>query len=422
MEKISIIEGYPDYIKVRMEKRDEKRNYLLPELLNGHSLELVIEDLLLWSNGPVSVSFRGGDAVLHKKIAQVAATWSQFANISFDFGYHPDLQTYREWVPGDSSHIRVGFADSGYWSLVGMDSQDPDLILPGEITLNLEKFDVQLPSDWKTIVLHEFGHALGFHHEHQSPVSDCDFDWETVYAELGGPPNNWSKEKVDFNLRKMPAGGLTYSPHDKYSIMHYAFPEWMFLTGKASPCYVSEPGGLSKEDREMAAVAYPFNKNEIIRLKEAKKQNLEILLKEDLLKESFKEASANSLEQYFPFWKNQLDLLNSGINQDLQDSINFNNKAGRQENILAEKSKVNLESEVKIEILLSAGQAGEDPAKLGNDMMLENLLPSSFAYQFLADSLDSLVKLHQPQANVELSDVQNCDTVGDCVSMINGKV
>jgi hypothetical protein len=352
MKKISIIEGYPDYIKVRLEQRGVKRKNLLPEQINGSSLELIIEDLLLWDKEGIKVSFKGGDAVLHGKIAEVAATWSEFANIKLDFGYEPDFQTYRKWISGDLSQIRVGFADSGYWSIIGTDSQDPDIILPGEITLNLEKFDAQLPSDWKTIVLHEFGHALGFHHEYQSPV----------YARL------------------------------------------------------------SKEDKEIAGLAYPFDEARITRLKNARKQNLKIILKKDQLKESFSETPADSFEKHFPVWKSQLDSLNLIPDQELNSSVDFEDKVKRQVNISEQIKKVSLDNEVKREILIAGGQAGEDPSSLGNGMKLGNLLPSSFAYQFLADRLDALVKMHQLLANVKLSDVEDCDTVGDCILMVNGKL
>jgi hypothetical protein len=78
-------------------------------------------------------------------------------------------------------------------------------------------------------VLHEFGHALGFDHEHQIPLSACqtDFRWDNdpgyvetrdadgefvpddrgrnpgLYTAFEGPPNNWSKETDDFNLKEL---------------------------------------------------------------------------------------------------------------------------------------------------------------------------------------------------------------------------
>lgn len=374
MKNIPIMEGYPDFIRVRMQNRALKRKNEFPDLVNGKAIELVLEDLLLWDIPSLKISFKGGDELLHKKIAETAAAWSKYAHIEFDFGYNPSTKKYREWVAGDVSHLRIGFQEMGYWSFVGTDSQDPNICKPGEITLNLEKFNIRLPGDWKTTVLHEFGHALGFHHEHQSPVSKCDFDWETLYRYLAGPPNYWSKEKVDFNLRQMPAGGLTYSPHDKHSIMHYSFPEWMFLSGKYSPCFIFGNKDLSAEDKRMAGLAYPFEKEKTAQLMLLKKQFQKVLLEHQLL----------AIPQL--------------------------------------KNVITIEEQVKKNILIAAGQAGEDPQNLDKEMELGNLLPTSAAYQFLADLLDELIKGYKKGAKVKVGEVVSCATVGICIDLVISKI
>ncbi|MEJ5962029.1 M12 family metallopeptidase [Pedobacter immunditicola] len=373
MKQIPIMEGYPDDVIKRMKARAFKRAKEYPEQLNGQPTELVFEDLLLWDINPITVSFKGGDSDLHQKIAEAASTWSKHANIEFDFGYEPSTQSYREWVPDDVSHLRVGFEHPGYWSFVGQDSLDPQISLPGEITLNLEGFDVRLPSNYKGIVLHEFGHALGFHHEHQSPVAACDFDWETVYSYLAGPPNYWSKEKVDFNLREMPAGGLTYSPHDKHSIMHYSFPDWMFLSGEFSACYTEENDDLSAEDIRMAADAYPFEKEKVIGTRKRRVLQFELSQKH------------------------------------LRQSAFF-------------KEKTDIKEQVKRSILIASGQADGEPHYLTEDMEIGNLLPTNSAYQFLADSLDELVKEYNEDNEIKLAEIEDCTTVGDCIELVKSKI
>ena len=216
------LESYPDRIQARLEKRARMASQNVPEYINGSIKALVIEDLKLWRVGVIKVSFKGGDKIAHHKIAEVAGKWSEYGNLKFDFGFNKSTGDYRKWKSNDKSHIRVGFTYDGYWSLVGNDSMDATIIQPGEITLNLSDFDTTLPSNWQGIVLHEFGHALGFHHEHQSPDADCDFDWPKLYDFLGGSPNYWTKAKVDHNLRQLTKGGLTYSAHDIHSIMHYS--------------------------------------------------------------------------------------------------------------------------------------------------------------------------------------------------------
>src|SRR5262249_50968203 len=88
-----------------------------------------------------------------------------------------------------------------------------------------------------------------------------------IYTVMGGPPNNWSKATVDNNLRPLtvrdpdvPVTDYSVGPFDKSSIMKYYYEEWMFVSGKSSPCY-SVPGGnseLSAEDKKRIAAYYPF--------------------------------------------------------------------------------------------------------------------------------------------------------------------
>ena len=278
--KAPVMEGYPDHIMARLEIRDRKLRRNSPPYVNGVGFELVFEDLKLWKVGTLTVSFDGGDPELHKKIAGVASYWSEHANTRFDFGYDEETGRYREFNPAKDVHIRVGFSYPGYWSIVGTDSTDPDIISYSETSLNLSGFDQELPTGWDGTVLHEFGHALGFHHEHQSPaIDDCEFNWDFLYDYLGGPPNNWPRWKVDHNLRKLPGGGLTYSAHDKESIMHYSFPDWMFITGNQSPCYTQRNNVLSDADKQMAGEAYPQNETEAEKLIGARKENLQELVK-----------------------------------------------------------------------------------------------------------------------------------------------
>ncbi|QHS58348.1 M12 family metallopeptidase [Chitinophaga agri] len=271
-----IMEGFPHHIQEKLAQRENER-LALPAYISGKAKSLVFENLKLWQTGSLLVSFKGGNSTLHKAIADTAKIWSRFANITFDFG-NEAKQQYRGWTADDDSHIRVGFDYDGYWSLVGTDSRDTAIVSAGDITLNLSGFDQGLPRDWEGIVLHEFGHAIGFHHEHATPDIPCDFDWDKVYEYLAQPPNRWSKEKVDFNLRQMPAAGLTYGPHDKHSVMHYSFPDWMFVSGAASPCCTPVNNSLSAEDQRMATKAYPFNKEAFAAGSLFKKEALEDLL------------------------------------------------------------------------------------------------------------------------------------------------
>lgn len=391
-QTLPVMEGFPKEIIRKIHLRDQRRKASLPDVLSGQPLQLVLEELLLWDLSVLTVSFKGGDAVVQRQIAEVASEWSKHANIRFDFGYNTDPERFRAWVPGDTSSIRIGFNDPGYWSFLGTDSLDPEICRPGDITLNLNGFDLDLPQNWKSTVLHEFGHALGFHHEHQSPAANCDFDWERLYAYLAGPPNFWSKEQVDYNLKQLPAGGLTYSAHDKNSIMHYSFPAWMFLSGTDSVCYVEENAVLSEEDKIMAGRAYPFDDKLLEEQRLQRSATLTQLLK---FAKAFSEPEHHA-------YQNRIHMLRG--------------------HAAKHREYTSIDLQVKNAILIAAGQAGEDPGNLAEQVAIGNLLPTDFAYQFLADLLNDIVKQHNTAAAVRITDVSNANTVADCIQMIIGKV
>ena len=228
-KKREVVEGFPPRIQARMEQRIRSLKSVPP--MHGLALRFIINLSKQWQPGQtLKVAFRGGDTALHKQIADTVNEWTNYANLKFDFGIDPTTGEYRTWKTTDTAfaaEIRVSFDQSGFYSLVANDSINTSISKPGEASLNLEGFDQSLPSDWSGVALHEFGHAIGFEHEHQGPGVPCDFRFDDdpgyvhttdsfgqlisdssgkkpgLYAVLGGPPNNWPQAVVDFNLKQL---------------------------------------------------------------------------------------------------------------------------------------------------------------------------------------------------------------------------
>jgi hypothetical protein len=210
--------------------------------------------------------------------------WSSNSGVRFDFG---PQGTFREWSRSDriyQAQIRIAFDEVGYWSWIGAQSIDKAIAGANQPSMNFEQFATSLPGDRQGVVLHEFGHAIGFEHEHQSPAGDCSqqFRWNDdpgyaktrdiygqfvqdgagrrpgIYTVLEGPPNSWSQDQIDFNMKSLPATlDLRYSSFDPNSVMMYSFADWMFVNGAQSSCYTKENLTLSAQDLKAALDTYP---------------------------------------------------------------------------------------------------------------------------------------------------------------------
>lgn len=290
-----VMEAYPDDVQIRLEQRS-RAIAQLPSDVGGLHPESVVNLLKNWAPGQtLRVAFKGGDVSLHRAIAEATKDWTSQGNLKLDFGFNAATGTFRKWSTSDQSYeaeIRISFDQGGYWSNVGNDCINPSVAAPNQASLNLHGFDVQRPVDWRGVVLHEFGHAFGFEHEHQHPSEGCnaDFRWfddpgytfktdqfgqyiqddqgrrPGIYTVLGGPPNKWPAWKVDFNLKQLTATDshmsqeFATSGFDKKSIMKYYFPSWMFVNGAQSHCFsAGENVTLSTQDIQAFKATYPID-------------------------------------------------------------------------------------------------------------------------------------------------------------------
>jgi hypothetical protein len=106
----------------------------------------------------LTFGFFDGSKEKRAAVTNTIKTWQTYANITFDFIKRTE-----------SADLRISFAGQGSWSAIGTDAIKIDSKSP---TMNLGWIDDADPPsavDAATI-LHEFGHALGMMHEHQSPA------------------------------------------------------------------------------------------------------------------------------------------------------------------------------------------------------------------------------------------------------------
>ena len=155
----------------------------------------------IWRKNDLSVFFMQRHPQ-EGEILAWAGVWSQHCAIQFHRVF--DAQ---------KSDIRIDFKNSGSWSYIGTDS----MYIPKESqTMNLGHID-------RAGVLHEFGHALGLIHEHQSPF-EGGFEWnrDAVIKSMMGPPNYWDLDRIENNFfKRYKRSDLDGTKYDPKSIMHY---------------------------------------------------------------------------------------------------------------------------------------------------------------------------------------------------------
>jgi hypothetical protein len=207
------------------------------------ALELALPTSKLWECGRVlDFHFLRGTEDQKRAFRQSAAEWSKYANLLMRFDQ-----------PLQNAEFRVAFDNNGNWSYVGLDNLG---ITAPAVTMNIQ----QLSS-----ILHEVGHAIGCVHEHSSPASTIKWNKPVVYQALAGPPNNWDKAKVDFNVFERYAENQTqFSAFDSGSVMLYFFPASWTLDGVGTNANKT----LSNTDKAFIKRCYPgctadFSKPEI---------------------------------------------------------------------------------------------------------------------------------------------------------------
>lgn len=179
----------------------------------------------MWQPGDaVSVCFLDGAKRLKDRVEEAAHLWTgpQRANLRFVFQKKTDAL------------IRITFNGRGSWSVLGTSCRN---IAAGQPTMNFGWLSADTEDDLlRGVVLHEFGHAIGLVHEHQSPATRIRWDKATVRESLSGAPNFWTNDQITRNLfTPFTKKETNFSKFDPQSIMVYPIPPSWTLNGFTTP-------------------------------------------------------------------------------------------------------------------------------------------------------------------------------------------
>lgn len=159
---------------------------------------------LVWPNGSTLLVYLNADE----------NTRAAFLNYIIQF-YVPHanlkIQETRDY---SAAHITIDFNDSGSsWSYIGTSS------------LHAPTYSMQIGDFAQDTILHEWGHAIGWVHEHTHPDKPWRYNEEVVYEAL--KEIGWTVDEIDINILQARKNDDD-TPYDEYSIMHYYLPrEWV---------------------------------------------------------------------------------------------------------------------------------------------------------------------------------------------------
>jgi len=241
-------ELYSDY----KEMPSDTKAAVMKENLWTHSVNFP-----LW----ITVKFMNGSDFQKAKVRQYAALWTEASANGVDYKFHEKKKINFKFIPNDAStsggnaDIRIAFREGGSSSYIGLDCKN---VPQNQPTMFFGWIDENEPEESiQQVILHEFGHALGFIHEHQNPTADIPWEKDLVYAYYKDTQTpSWTKEMVDHNIfYRYSISTTNYTAYDPTSIMHYAIPASLTVGGYSTPWN----SNLSSTDISFIRKIYPYH-------------------------------------------------------------------------------------------------------------------------------------------------------------------
>ncbi len=193
-----------------------------------------------WKAGQViKVYFVNGSEKERGEVEHYAREWEKYGNFRFEFHQEPKTQKEHTIL------IKFEKQDPGVagWSIVGYGTEST--------TAHSMSFYPGISGD--STIQHEFGHALGLHHEQENPAGSIDWVPEKAYKYFQ-ETFKWSRQKTDeeiFNKQSDPYKNWTTFDHE--STMGYYLPGELFKSGVP----LGMRFNLSEGDKQGIAQLYP---------------------------------------------------------------------------------------------------------------------------------------------------------------------